>query len=91
MCYRWAFAGEIRFGLSEIKNASWGWGIWTTPVGSYIHFHIRWNEKEKLDWECFQTRDAAYARALSLVLNDETFAIEEVSTACPLRSKSASS
>lgn len=58
---------------------------------SYIHFHIRWREKDSLDWECFETHDASHTRALALMLTGETFEIVEVSMNCPLRSLAAGS
>jgi len=54
------------------------------------HFHIRWNEKDKLDWECFETREEAEVRARELTGPDETFAIEAVSQNCPTRARIAS-
>ena len=53
------------------------------------HFHIRWNDKENIDWECFDTHDDAAARALELALPGETFRIEEISAQCPLRREKA--
>jgi len=54
------------------------------------HFHIRWSEKNNLDWECFETREEAEARAQELAAPNETFAIEAVSQACPMRTRMAS-
>jgi hypothetical protein len=51
------------------------------------HFHIRWKGKEKLDWQCFSTRERAEAEALYLMRPDEEFTIEEVSEECPLGRK----
>jgi hypothetical protein len=49
------------------------------------HFHIRWNEKEQLDWECFHTRSEATGRAAEHARPNEEFTVEEVSAKCPLR------
>ena len=49
---------------------------------SMIHFHIRWSDS-KLDWEAFQTREEATARAEELVRPGETYAIAEVDGRCP--------
>jgi hypothetical protein len=55
------------------------------------HYHIRWENKATLDWECFQTYSDAAIRAKELVRPDEIFTIEEVSSDCPLgRTKTAS-
>jgi hypothetical protein len=57
---------------------------------NFPHFHIRWSDKENLDWECFATQDEARERATDLALPGEAFAIEEIHTKCPLRDKIAS-
>jgi hypothetical protein len=49
------------------------------------HFHIRWNEKNVLVWECFDTREEAEAQARELAAWNETFTIEAVSQECPTR------
>ena len=59
-------------------------------VNSGKHFHIHWNGKHKLDWECFATREDAEASARELVQPGETYVIELVSDKCPLRTESAS-
>ena len=51
---------------------------------SRTHFHIRWIESNRLDFECFKTHLDAAARALELALPDERFEIEELTTPCPL-------
>jgi len=51
------------------------------------HFHIRWIDKESLDWECFATQHEASERAQELALDGEAFTIEEVQAKCPLRKK----
>lgn len=56
------------------------------PDTEHPHFHIRWEPKKTLDWECFQTHGEATARAAELALPNEIFSIEEVSTDCPLSS-----
>ena len=50
-----------------------------------LHFHIQWNTKEGIDWECFGTRDEAMSRALELAHPGEQFTIEEVAANCPMR------
>jgi hypothetical protein len=49
------------------------------------HFHIHWEHKETLDWECFHTYREATAGAAELAGPKEVFTIEEVSANCPLR------
>jgi hypothetical protein len=49
------------------------------------HYHIRWAEKDTLDWECFSTQWEADLRAAELAGADEIFTIEEVFANCPLR------
>jgi hypothetical protein len=61
----------------------------TMQVRKEAHFHIHWNGNGKLDWECFETREAANEQALYLKREDETFQIDEVSQDCPLRKKFA--
>ena len=52
------------------------------------HYHIRWERKEALDWECLHTYSEAKTRADDLAGPDEKFTIEEVSSDCPaLRAK----
>ena len=46
------------------------------------HFHIRWEGKKTLDWECFRTHYAATVRAQELARTNEIFTIQEVSTNC---------
>ena len=54
------------------------------------HYHIRWERKNTLDWQCFHTYSEAKIRAAELAGPDEEFSIEEVSSDCPLhRVKSA--
>lgn len=55
------------------------------------HFHIYWNNKERLDWEGFNTREAATARALALAGPGEVFTIDEFSANCPLCGPKAAS
>ena len=47
------------------------------------HYHIRWSWRTALDWQCFNTRAEADARAKELVRREETYAIEEHDGACP--------
>jgi hypothetical protein len=54
---------------------------------SRIHFHIRWNGKPNLDYQCFDSWEATYTRALSIKSDGEAFEIEEVSMDCGSRSK----
>jgi hypothetical protein len=55
------------------------------------HYHIRWEHKLTLDWECFQTYYEASIRAAELAGPEETFTIQEVSSDCPShKAKSAS-
>ena len=46
------------------------------------HFHIRW--PHKLDWERFETREDASARAMELVQPRETYQIELFDGQCPV-------
>jgi hypothetical protein len=46
------------------------------------HFHIRWSEA-KLDWEKFETRAVALARADELARPFESYTIEEFDDSCP--------
>ena len=55
------------------------------PEGITPHFHIRWKGKERPDWECFETRSGALARASELAQPHEEFTIEEVFAKCPIR------
>jgi hypothetical protein len=57
---------------------------------SQTHFHIQWDNKGQLDWECFKTYSDAMARAIEIALPSESFKIVEVSTNCPFREKAAS-
>jgi hypothetical protein len=57
----------------------------THPESPHIHFHIHWEDSQKLDWECFETQSDAMGRAFELARPEERFTIEEVSTNCPLR------
>ena len=49
------------------------------------HYHIRWDRKKTLDWECFNTFSEASIRAAQLAGPYEMFTIEEVSSDCRLR------
>jgi hypothetical protein len=49
------------------------------------HYHIQWERKDTLDWECFQSYSEAKTRAAELAERDENFTIEEVSSECPMR------
>jgi hypothetical protein len=48
-----------------------------------FHYHIRWSRTPTLDWECFSTRVDAEASAKQLVLEGESYTIEEHGEACP--------
>jgi hypothetical protein len=48
-----------------------------------LHYHIRWSETARLDWQCFSTPAQAEASAKHLVLREETYTIEEHDQACP--------
>jgi len=48
-----------------------------------VHYHIRWSGKAALDWECFNTHAEAEASAKRLLLQGETYTIEEHDEACP--------
>jgi hypothetical protein len=52
------------------------------PESSPIHFHIQWSAREDMDWECFDTTEAATARAAELSRPGEKFTIQQVVTAC---------
>ncbi len=54
-----------------------------------LHFHIQWNTKGSIDWECFRSRDEAMSRAAELARPGEQFTIEEVSGNCPMRRAAA--
>ena len=55
------------------------------PAYYRLHYHIRWQRKDALDWECFHTYSEAKIRAAELAEPDEMFTIEEVSSGCPMR------
>jgi hypothetical protein len=55
------------------------------------HFHIRWEKRPALDWECFPTYREAAERANELAGPNEIFTIEEVMVDCPLLSVTPSS
>jgi len=55
-------------------------------TNSARHFHIHWEKKETLDWQCFSTRERAEQEAIYLASPGEEFTIEEVET-CLLRRK----
>ena len=41
------------------------------PNTPHTHFHISWNSRKHMDWECFDTYDSAVIRALELALPGE--------------------
>jgi len=48
------------------------------------HFHIVWLPSKNLDWQPFDTRQAAEEAGRELARNNETYSIEEFDTAsCP--------
>jgi hypothetical protein len=46
-----------------------------------MHFHIRWSQLT-LDWERFDTREAAEERAEYLVRDGETYTVEAFDGTC---------
>lgn len=48
------------------------------------HYHIRWLPARKLDWEKFDTLEAARQRAGELVRQGESYEIELVAEDCPV-------
>jgi hypothetical protein len=46
------------------------------------HFHIRWSDGSKLDWERFNNQDDAEVGAQELVRSGESYAIEEFDDSC---------
>jgi hypothetical protein len=46
------------------------------------HYHIRWSEKDSLDWESFRLRTEADARARQLMRPGESYTIEELDAGC---------
>jgi hypothetical protein len=56
-----------------------------------IHFHIHWSKKNRLDWEGFDTRHEATARALEFSKPGEHFTIDEISSPCPVCGPKAAS
>lgn len=61
------------------------------PESPPTHFHIHWEGSINLDWECFESQSDALGRALEIARPQESFAIEEVSTNCPLRNARSAS
>jgi hypothetical protein len=47
-----------------------------------IHFHIRWTDSEKLDWERFNSREDAEVSAEQLMRPGESYEIEEFDDSC---------
>ena len=56
-----------------------------------IHFHIHWSNKKRRDWEGFDTRQKATARAVELASPGELFTIEMFSSSCALCGPKAAS
>ncbi len=54
-----------------------------SAISSDAHFHILWGGFECLDWQCFNSREAATTRAKELARPDEAFTIVEVYRRCP--------
>jgi hypothetical protein len=52
------------------------------PKPSKTHFHIQWSTKSTLDWATFNTREKAEALAKELVLEGETYSIQERGNSC---------
>lgn len=59
-------------------------------LASRPHFHIQWDGFDRLDWQCFDTREKATTLAKELARPDEVFTIVEVCEACPLREQKTS-
>lgn len=59
-------------------------------ISSRAHFHIQWDGFDRLDWQCFDTREKAMTFAKELARLDEAFTIVEVCEACPLREQGTS-
>jgi hypothetical protein len=49
------------------------------------HFHIKWRNKDDLDWQCFESHEEALSRAEELAFSGEDYSIERVCIDCPLR------
>ena len=47
------------------------------------HYHIRWSDREALDWEAFSSHPDAEASAKELVRPGESYIIEERDGDCP--------
>ena len=47
-----------------------------------LHYHIRWLPGQKLDWERFETAEAAHQRARELVRPGERYTIESFDADC---------
>ena len=60
-------------------------------IPSGYHFHIQWDGFQRLDWQCFNTLEAATMRAKELALPDEKFTIVEVCGTCPVSGRKAAS
>jgi hypothetical protein len=60
-------------------------------LSSGAHFHIQWDGFQRLDWQCFNTRETATMRAKELARPDEKFAIVEVRGTCPVSGRKAAS
>ncbi len=48
------------------------------------HFHIHWSDRDKLDWEAFDSFEEALSRALELIQPGENYTIEVFSKNCPV-------
>jgi hypothetical protein len=46
------------------------------------HFHIKWTEKNRFDWQRFDDPSSAAERASELVQPGETFSVEQFSDEC---------
>jgi hypothetical protein len=46
------------------------------PMPGTSHFHIKWKESNRFDWQRFETESDASTRAAELVKPGETFSIE---------------
>jgi hypothetical protein len=47
-----------------------------------VHFHIHWSPSNKIDWESFDSEEAAEARALAIQLPNESHTIDRFDESC---------
>ena len=73
-------------GIGDTQGRPFLRGYINPNISAHPHFHIRWHE-QKLDWECFDSREDAEESAAFLKHEGETFTIEEVNDECPIRAE----